>query len=227
MKLSTSKLTSLTAASAIAAGLLFVAIQVIHPEDTLASVTTGAWAIVHYISIAMAILFVIGIAGIFVRQVEKVGWLGLAGFVVLSLGLLLTAALQFVEATIQPALATSNPAYVEGLLGLVSGHPSTVDLGAIATFHALASALFVGGTLLFGIATLRAGIMPRLASGVFAFGLLLFLPVVASIGAPRLAAVPVGLALAWMGFALWSEQRDASRKHLLPEASLQPEPTAA
>jgi hypothetical protein len=209
------------------AGLLFVAIQVVHPSDTLASVTTGAWAIVHYVSIAMAIMFVIGIAGIYVRQVEEVGWLGLAGFVVLSLGLLVTAALQFVEATVQPVLANTNPAYVEGLLGLVGGHSSSVDLGAITTFVSAANVLFLAGTLLFGIATLRAGILSRWASGIFAFGLLVTGPLATMAGAPRLAAVPIGLGLAWMGYGLWSEQRASSRERLLGGVSLRPDPTAA
>jgi hypothetical protein len=204
-----------------------MAIQVVHPSDTLVSVTTSAWAIVHYVSIAMALLFVVGIAGIFVSQVEQVGWLGLAGFVVLSLGLLLTAALQFVEATVEPVLANTNPGYVEGLLEIVGGHASTVDLGAIPTFVSVASALFLGGTLLFGIAILRAGILPRLASGLFAFGLLLVGPVAALVGAPRLAALPIGLGLAWMGYALWSQRHQSSIERTLGGAELRPNPTTA
>ncbi len=227
MKLTASRLTTLTALSAIVAGLLFVAIQVAHPSDTLASVTTSAWAIVHYVSIVMALLFVIGIAGIFVSQVEQVGWLGLAGFVVLSLGLLLTAGLQLVEATVEPTLAATNPGYVEGLLGTVGGHASNVDLGAIPTFVSLASALFLGGTLLFGIATLRAGILPRLASALFAFGLLLVGPVAALVGAPRFAAVPIGLGLAWMGYGLWSRRHQSSMERPPGAAALHPDPTAA
>ena len=227
MKLTAPKLTSLTAISAIVAGLLFVAIQVVHPSDTLASVTTSAWATVHYVSIVMALLFVIGIAGIFVSQVEQVGWLGLAGFVVLSLGLLVTAALQFVEATVEPTLAATNPGYVEGLLGSVGGHASSVDLGAIATFVSLASALFLGGTLLFGIATLRAGILPRPASALFAFGLLLVGPVAAAVGAPRLAAVPIGLGLAWMGYGLWSQRHQSSSERTPGAAALRPNRTTA
>jgi hypothetical protein len=226
MKLSASNLASWTALSAIVAGLLFVAIQVFHPADTIESVTTDTWAIIHYVSIAMALFFVVGIAGIFAQYAEKVGWLGLAGFLVLSLGLLLTAALQFVEAVIEPTLVSTNPAYVEGLLALVEGHPVNVDLGAVPTFHALASLCFVGGTLLFGIATLRARIVPRLASVTFAFGLLLMGPVVSAFGAPRLAAVPIGLSLAWMGYAVWSERR-ASSSVGIRAAAVQPDPTAA
>ncbi len=227
MKVTASKLIHGTGLSAVVAGLLFVVIQAIHPPDTLASVTTGAWAIVHYVSIAMAILFVIGIAGIYASQVEQVGWLGLAGFVVLSLGLLLTAAFQFVEAAVEPVLANGHPSFVEGLLGLVEGHPSTVDLGALPTLWSVSSALFLAGTLLFGITTLRAGILPRVASGLFAFGLLLSGPVVVLVGTPRLAAVPIGLGLAWMGYALWSERREPAERPVLGGATPKPDHAAA
>ncbi len=226
MKLTVARLGSWTALSAIVAGLLFVTIQVFHPSDSIASVTTGAWAIIHYVSIAMALFFVVGIAGIFAQRAEELGWMGLAGVVVLSLGLLVTAALQFVEAVIEPTLARTDPAYVEGLLALVEGHPTAADLGAVPTFHAMASLLFVAGTLVFGIATLRARIVPRVASITFAFGLLLLGPVVSALGAPRIAAVPVGLSLAWMGYALWAERRGASRP-ATHEPTLQPGATAA
>ena len=39
--------------SAAMAGLLFVAIQPIHPPETLASVTTSTWVLVHYTTLAM------------------------------------------------------------------------------------------------------------------------------------------------------------------------------
>ncbi len=89
--MTTSRLTSITAVSAIIAGLMFMAIQPLHPSDTLASVTTSAWAIIHYATLAMLALFVAGITGIYAAQVEKLGWLGFAGYVALVVGLVLTA----------------------------------------------------------------------------------------------------------------------------------------
>jgi hypothetical protein len=65
------------------------------------------------------------------------------------------------------------------------------------------------GGLLFGIATLRAGILPRWAAGLLAVGAVA--PVVlAQLPHPldRTFAVPVGIALAWLGYALWSERRE-------------------
>ena len=64
------------------------------------------------------------------------------------------------------------------------------------------------GGLLFGIATLRAGILPRWPAGLLAVAAALT-PLAALLPheIQRLAGIPVGLALAWLGYALWSERR--------------------
>jgi hypothetical protein len=64
------------------------------------------------------------------------------------------------------------------------------------------------GGLLFGIATLRAGILPRWPAGLLAVAAALT-PLAALLphAIQRLAGIPVGLALAWLGYALWSERR--------------------
>jgi hypothetical protein len=69
--------------------------------------------------------------------------------------------------------------------------------------------MYILGGLLFGIATFRAGILPRRAAGLLVVGSLLA-PVAALLPPehePKVA-VPVGIALAWLGFALWSERRE-------------------
>ncbi|MGH2381062.1 MAG: hypothetical protein ACRDG7_07560 [Candidatus Limnocylindria bacterium] len=216
-----------TGLAAVLAGLTFVVIQPIHPADVLASVSTDAWAIIHYASLVMVMLFLVGIVGIYARQVEKLGWLGLAGLVLLSLGLLLTAALGVVEVFVAPLLVESEPDFVHGFLGMVGGHPTDADLGAMPLLWSASSVGFLGGTLLFGIANLRAGVLSRWASGVFAFGLLASAPVVGLLGAPRLAAVPVGIGLAWLGYSLWSERREPATAPVLEAGTPQPDPVAA
>ena len=64
------------------------------------------------------------------------------------------------------------------------------------------------GGLLFGVATFRAGILPRWAAGLLAVTATLT-PLAALLphATQRLAAVPMGLALACLGYALWSERR--------------------
>jgi hypothetical protein len=227
VKLTASQLVNAACLSAVVAGLLFVGIQVVHPPDEIGSVTTSTWMIVHSVSITMSILWVIGLGGIYARQFHKTGWLGLIALIVMSLALLLTAALTVVEAYVVPQLVASSPAYVEGFLGLVSGHPSTVDLGAIPTLWAAHDALFLIGTVSFGIVTLWAGVLPRPAAALFAFGLFLVAPAVAAVGSPRLAAVPVGLGLAWLGYAAWSRRREAVGAPLVDAAPSRVEQAAS
>lgn len=202
-----SKVIRSTGLAAVLAGLLFVVIQPLHPADVLASVSTDAWRVIHYGSLAMVLLFVAGIIGIYARQVEELGWVGLAGLIALSLGLLLTGGLGVVEVFVLPLLVESEPGFVNGFLGMVGGEPTGADLGVMPILWSASSVGFLAGTFLFGIANLRAGLLSRWASGIFAFGMLIAIPVVALLDMPRLTAVPIGIGLAWLGYSLWSEPR--------------------
>ena len=210
MKITASSLIRWAGLSAMLSGILFIVIQTIHPLDILSSVTTSRWAIVHYLGVAMCLLGLLGVTGIYARQVEAAGWLGLVGYLLFSLFYALTMSFQFAEAFISPVLATAAPTFVEGFLGIASGHPSEVNLGALPAVYTLTGIVgYMLGGLLFGIATFRAGILPRWAAGLLAFGIVL--PLLGSSLVPhpfdRIFAVPVGLALAWLGYALWSERR--------------------
>ncbi len=207
MKVTIGGLVRSTGIAAIAAGLMFVVIQPLHPEDVLASVTTDAWALIHYATLAMLTLFVVGVTGIYARQAEKTGWIGLAGYAVLVIGLVLTALGTAIEALVQPVIASTSPAFVEGMLAMVHGHPITTDLGGIPVLWNAASAGFLGGTLLFGFATFRAGILSRWAAAVFAVGLFAAAPLAGLLGTPRVGAVPIGIGLAWLGYSLWTDGR--------------------
>ena len=66
------------------------------------------------------------------------------------------------------------------------------------------------GGLLFGIATFRAGILPRWPAGLLAFAAVSPALLAWLLPHPldRILAVPMGVALAWLGYALWSERRE-------------------
>ncbi|HSK92820.1 MAG TPA: hypothetical protein VLA76_02035 [Candidatus Angelobacter sp.] len=227
MRVTTNGLIRATGVAAILAGLLFVIIQPLHPDDVLASVTTDAWAIIHYATLVMLALFVIGITGIYARQIERIGWIGLAGYIVLVVGLVLTAIGTAIEALVQPLVAASDPGFVEGMLAMVHGDPIQVDLGAIPLLWNAASAGFLGGTLLFGFATFRAGILSRWASAVFAVGLFATAPLAGLLGTPRVGAVPIGIGLAWLGWSLWADRRRSPVRSITETGSAHPDPAAA
>ena len=196
--------------AAMVSGMLYIVIQAIHPADILASVTTAQWPIVHYLSLLMSFLGMLGIAGLYGRQAEQTGWLGLAGYLVLSLFYALALGFQFVEAFISPPLATQAPQFVEGLLGIVNGHATDANVGVLPAMWSVIGVCYLLGGVLFGVATFRAGVLPRWAAGLLVVGTLL--PILGSSLVPhpfdRVFAVPVGLALVWLGYALWSERRE-------------------
>lgn len=208
MQITTSSLIRWSGLAAMIAGLIFAGIQPIHPPDIVASVTTQLWAIITPLKTVMCLLFVLGITGIYARQVKETGWLGLTAFVLFSLGWAITFADVFAETFILPPLVNTAPIFVDSFLGVGAGRASPVDLGVFPILFMVAGVLYMLGGLLFGIATFRAGILPRWSAGLLAATAALT-PTAALLPHQfqRLAAMPMGLALASLGYALWSERR--------------------
>jgi len=208
MKVTASGLIRWSGLAALVAGMVFAVIQPIHPPDVVASVTTGAWAIITPLKTAMCLLFLIGITGIYARQVNQAGWLGLAGFLLLVVCWWIQTSFVFAETFIAPPLAATAPGFVDGLLGISWGHTGGIELGALPAIYGFMGILYMLGGLLFGIATLRAGVLPRWPAGLLAVAALLT-PAAALLphAVQRLAAIPVALAIAWLGYALLTERR--------------------
>ena len=215
-------------ASAIAAGLCFVVIGMFHPENVPSAVTTTTWINAHIAATALGFFGLFGMAGLYARQAEKTGWLGLAGFLLFSVWMTMVSGFSFVEAFILPKLATVSPAFVEGFLGVLTGVPSQIDFGILPTLWNLSGPMYILGPLLFGIATFRAGILPRWAGALLALNAV-FVPLGAVIPAAYqpMIMIPVGLAVAWLGYALVSERRENASKSLLEKRTATPEPTQA
>lgn len=180
-----------TGLAAMAAGIIFAAIQPIHPPDVLASVTTGAWALITGFKLVMCFLFLVGLAGISVRQMARAGWLGLVGFGLFSLSWALQSGFVFAEVFLLPTLSQASPGLADSFPGIVNGSPGTMKIGAIVPAYAMVGILYLTGGLLFGLATLRAGVFPGRPAG-------LALVTPAAVLLPheiqRLAAMPMGLA---------------------------------
>lgn len=216
MSITTSTLTRAAALATIVAGGIYIAIQPLHPSDDLASVSENWWVIVHAMSFTMAILGLAGLTGIYLRQVRESGWLGLIGYVLYSMFFLLQSAFTFAEAFIAPLTAAGSPELTEGLVGLFSGTAAQTDLGPLAAAGPLGALFYIGGGLIFGFALFRARTLSRWAT---------ILLVVASAITPlaavlpheveRLLAIPMGVALVWLGWSLLLDQRQVGSPDLL------------
>ena len=214
----TENLIRATGPFAVAAGLIFAGIQPIHPPDYLASVTTGTWAAFMYAKLAMCLFFLVGITGIYSRQANRAGWLGLAGFALLIVTWFLQSVFIFTEGFILPVVANVAPQFVESFLTLANGAQPTMEIGAAGALYGVAGLCYMLGGLVFGIATLRAGVLPKWAAVLLAVAAVLT-PAAALVPHEfqRLAGIPVGLAIAWLGLGVWTVRQPAAA-----QASAQP-----
>ena len=228
-RISTAALMRLAGFSAMLAGLGIVVMGMFHPANEPAYVTTPTWIIVHIFATSLGFFGVLGLAGLYARQVEKAGWLGLIGFLLFSVWMTLVGLFSFIEAAVLPHLASEFPPFVAGFLGMFTGVPSQVNLGVLPTMWNISTPMLILGSLLFAIATFRAGILPRWAAGLLALGSLM-IPVGALVPTElqaKIIMIPMGLGLAWMGYALLTERREKSAEAMLDQKTVRPETSKA
>ena len=137
MKITTSNLLRWAGLAAMLAGLCYMLVGVFHPPNVASSVTGTRWQIVHVLACAMCFFAVLGMVGLYARQATKTGWLGLVGFVMLSLWFVLIMGFTFVEAFILPKIATTDPTFVAAWMGMLVGPASKMDLGVMPTLWTL------------------------------------------------------------------------------------------
>jgi len=224
-KVTAATLMRLAGVSAMVTGLSIIVIGLFHPLNISSSVTTATWVNVHIFATALGFFGLFGMAGIYARQVEETGWLGLIGFLLFSAWMTLVCGFSFVEAFIEPRLVTESPAFIASLMGMFTSMPSEIDLGILPTLWNISGLLIILGPLLFGIATFRARVLPRWAGGLLA--LVAVLVPVGGMVPPeyqaKLIMIPLGLAVAWLGLALTSERRLKTSESLIDQRTGTPE----
>ena len=228
MTITTTTLTRAAGLSAVAAGLLFCAVQIGHPNVDLALVTTTEWKVRQTVKVVMAALSLAGITGIYLRQVKQTGVVGLIGYLTFAVGYLIMLGSEVIGLVVIPTIAGSSPRYVSDVLAAATmGHP-VADIGLMQTLSTAGGFTFIGGGLLFGIAIFRANILARWAAVVLAAGS------VATIAIPllpqlnqRLFAIPTGIALIGLGYSLWRDQRTPAARPVPSSAGSPLDPAGA
>jgi hypothetical protein len=228
MTITTTTLTRAAGLSAVAAGLLFIAVQINHPVVDLALVSTTEWKVRQTTKVVMAALSLAGITGIYLRQVKQTGVLGLLGYLTFALGYLIMLSTEVIGLVVIPSIAHSAPGYVSDVLAVATGGHAAGDIGLIQPLSAAGGFTFIGGGLLFGIALFRANILARWAAVVLAAGSVatIAIPLLPQIN-QRLFAIPTGVALIGLGYSLWREQRTAAARPVSSSAGTTRDPAEA
>jgi hypothetical protein len=227
MTITTNTLTRAAGVAAVAAGLLFIAVQVKHPHLDLSFATTTEFKIRQGMKVLMSALALAGITGMYLRQVKQTGVLGLIGYVVFSVGYLAMLSIEVIGAVVLPTIARSSPAYVSDVLAVAGGGHATGDIGLMQPLISAMGIGFLGGSLLFGIALFRANVLARWA------GALLAVAAVATAVSPqlpinqRLFAIPTSVALIGLGYSLWRDQRTPAAASVPSTAGSQLDPAGA
>jgi hypothetical protein len=195
--LPSSMLIRLSGAAAIFAGVLLVVADLLSlthlffplgfesfSEPTIATSVSHYYALQAKTNLLAAVLLLGGLVGLYARQAQAAGLLGLVGFLVAFLGTALLIGFLWSTAFIVPNLAVEAPT-------LLGGGPPAAFYPSLVTFAL--------GWGIFGIVTLRAGIYPRMAA---------VLLVISAIG--NLLPVPFlgfvfAVAVMCIGFSLFTE----------------------
>ena len=197
-RVSASDLIRMSGLGLILAGVLIAFFPILHPNHDAAGYASLIWVPVHLMPAGMAVLALFGLVGLFARQDQRNGRFGVVAFVAAMLGTALLLTGTDVEAFIIPFVGLNAPQVMEG-------PPPIGQLIAWAT----AGLVFAVGYMLQGIAVIRAGVLPRGAGALVAVG-----GAGLGIGAATTGMLPpvlllgallFGMALAWVGYSLWSE----------------------
>jgi hypothetical protein len=211
MEITTTKLTRAAGLAAVAAGALFIAVQVKHPEITVDFVQSTQWKVRQGMKIAMATLALVGIAGMYLRQVRQIGVLGLVGYLLFSLGYLAMLCVEVIALVVIPTIAKSSTEYVNGVVAVATNSSSSADLGLFVPLNGVQGLGYIVGGLVFGIALYRAGVLARWAAALLAVAALATMaPLLLPMANQRLFAIPNGIALIGLGWSLWRDQRSVT-----------------
>jgi hypothetical protein len=208
MTVSSTRLGQGAGIAAATAGLIFILVQINHPAMEVASATTTEWVVRSTAKAVMSVLALAGITGMYLRQFRHSGVLGLAGYLLFSLGYFVMFGVEFLAAFVLPTVAHTAPGYVNDVIVASAGGTPSGDIGLMQAVFVATAAGYVGGGLLFGIATFRAGVLARWAAVLLAVGNVSTLALsVLPESFNRPLAVPTGIALIGLGASLWRDQR--------------------
>ena len=205
MAVTPASLTRASGAAAVAAGMLFIGVQIGHPTLSATSITTTDVEVRDSLKVLMSALALAGITGMYVSQVRRNGVLGLIGYLVLAAGYLGIMCVTFAAAFVLPEVAGSDTVFVNDVIAVNTGRGTVHgDIGALDTVLKLQGVAYLAGGLIFGIALYRARVLARWAAVLLVIGGVATVVLAQMPDAfYRLLAVPNAVAMIGLGYSLW------------------------
>jgi hypothetical protein len=205
--MSTANLIRWSGLISLLAGVLYAVGALLHPVgESLAAVSSPNWVPAHLVYWVSVLLLHLGLVGLYARQAEQTGRLGLVGFVLAFIGTALVGSILVFASTILPLIAAEAQAIFDR-----AARPPDFLLPVFILGFGL-------GWILLGVATMRAGVLPRWSGLLLIIGVTLFMisegaPFEATLAHTLVTAGDIifGLGLVWIGYALWSEQREPEK----------------
>lgn len=177
--------------AAVLAGALFIVEAV-----TVPFIGDSHWGF-HALDFPPHAFLAVGLVGLYLWQTRqgRFGWLGTVGFILI------------VVPSVVIALGGLAIVFVDGVL--------KAPVGVLETIHPLALLLIIG-SVLFGMATMRANVLPSRAALLIIVGALGFFGIAfAGVGPEWLISVAVvifGAGWAWLGYALRSQSSESAQQ---------------
>lgn len=159
---------------------------------------SSGWSIGQVLITLGLLLLLGGLLGLYSRQAEDAGRLGVIAFLMAFAGTVMSVGFEWYLGFVAlPWLSDAAP----GLSDVEP--PIRVALGGLF----IPGFAYLIGWVLFGIASLRAKVFPSLSVWLLILGVVLN-PVTVSMGIPVLSEVVLGIGLGWMGYNLWTTKSE-------------------
>ena len=197
--MSTEKIIRLSGLLALLAGGFWALYEI----GELVGVVPRAWD--PALDLAAHMLVGIAVVGLYARQANKAGVLGLIAFVVYMVAMMVNQGMKHIYTYVVPTLSAQ---FTDAALA-IGATPAWV------MFQAAWMWLTFLAPILFGIATLRARVLPRWAAILIILGPIVSMTVAIAAGNP--GAVLSALGIAGLGYGAWS-----STAEMAPSGQPQP-----
>ena len=187
--------------SALVASVISILIEIvlmitIGSQAYSTAALTNEWSLLYTFRLIAVMLLMLGLVALFARQSQKMHAFGVIAFVIASIGTMLIFGFAWALLFVFPGMAAAVPVFLDTMA-------TEPGMGIAITLF-----LVTVGWFLFGLASLRAKILPAGSAWVVMAGA--FLALVLNMMQIPFSWVIFDIGVIWMGWWLWSERAQST-----------------